>query len=493
MAQLGRFALEYGPEVIDGLAGLLFPASGARTRGGGRSASATPSLALDYRSDIALSAPAANGTFVRTPNPKVRTTSRECFITHREYVQDIIVPGGGMFDIIVDQPINPGNATLFPWLSSIANNYETYSFDKLDFIFEPQSSTGQGGTIMIAVDYDAVDLAPVSKTAMMNYKGAVQSPPWFACVYHCEPSDLHKYKQYYMTQSATTPTTTDEKTYFVGNIYLAANTAGTPEEVGGFYIEYTVRLFTPQVNNITPNASLIDSITVATDQTSYAPRYKGGTLDIMYDWGDLFQATPGNSMDIIIPRPGSYLVTLVVQSTSGAWDMETDSPPAGFTETSQLPLLSSLAAPDGYGYIAAFVNLQGPLWFQITRTIVLSGDPGAVWLTVTPFDQGSLEAMIPYLTPSPLPTLSKVQKFKRRIAGRAVPRVGAERKHLISAEDRAFEAECHREAQDIARRRRLGLPTETKGLQTAISEAQHTFLPFAEPGDNVPSSHSSSS
>lgn len=411
------------PEIVDGLASLLFPVSGTSAQKSGRNATASPNLGLSYANDLALSAPAANGLFSRNPRPRMRTTSSDCLVTHREYVQDIWVQGNDAFDIVFDQPINPGNSTMFPWLSAIANNYETYRFERLDFIFEPQSSTGNGGTIMMVVDYDAVDLPPVSKTAFMNNKDAVQSPPWFSCVFRCAPRDLHKYPQYYNTQSSTTPLSTDEKTYFVGNAYLAATTSGDPFIAGSLYIEYTVKFFTPQVNNITPNASMVEYFHTTGDLgTGFVQDVKAGTLEIAYDMQTLFQEQVPPEvipMEVVIARPGAYQLTLVVYPAAGIITLNTENPPSGFFQTSVVGNVNYYDPAVGETMIiATIINLKSPIWFTITHSVpaLATGPVTDGYFYVTPLDQNSLEALIPLADIPPLLNNSRMDKLKRRVA-----------------------------------------------------------------------------
>lgn len=58
-------------------------------------------------------------------------------ITHREYIADIVTgPDAGSFSYVT-YSINPGSTNLFPWLSNIAQNFESYKM--LGLVFEYKS------------------------------------------------------------------------------------------------------------------------------------------------------------------------------------------------------------------------------------------------------------------------------------------------------------------------------------------------------------------
>ena len=156
---VGSAAAGIARELIPELAGLLaFPTSGA-------GAVASPGLALSrkgYSGSMALSAPAANGTYVKHGRARMKNAGAGMRVTHREYIEDVTFGGSGLYLNVIAEPINPGNRLLFPWLASIASRFETYRFNSLKFIYEPQCGTDTDGTVMIAVDFDAIDPPPVA-------------------------------------------------------------------------------------------------------------------------------------------------------------------------------------------------------------------------------------------------------------------------------------------------------------------------------------------
>jgi hypothetical protein len=167
-------------------------------------------------------------------------------VTHREYLYDVV---SAIAFTASTTEINPGHLTSFPWLSRIANNYESYVFRSLKYLYEPQCSTATAGTIMLAVDFNARDPAPVTKTQVMAYEGAIRSPAWSSCSYDSPAADLHKRKTYYTRRG--TVTSGAQLDYDTGNFFLCVmGQAVAGSALGELYVEYTVDLFTPQINDV---------------------------------------------------------------------------------------------------------------------------------------------------------------------------------------------------------------------------------------------------
>lgn len=174
-------------------------------------------------------------------------------VRHREFFGDVLgstsafqlgIGDVGEQTLISVQPANP---VMFPYLSGLAKLFESYDFERLQIDYVPRCSTATAGFVAMAVDYDAKDAAPSSKTSLMSYHGAVASSPWQACSLICDRRDLHKMgRQLYTRLSSIT--STDSKTYDVGNLWLAVGGQGSAAQVGEVYVTYTVRLSTPQLN-----------------------------------------------------------------------------------------------------------------------------------------------------------------------------------------------------------------------------------------------------
>lgn len=395
---------------------LAFPTSGA-------SAMASPNLGIGgYNNSMALSAPAANGTYVKHTKARMRSSPSGMTVRHREYIQDIVFGTAGDYENVVSLPINPGNVEMFPWLASIATRFETYSFKSLRFIYEPQCGTENEGTVMMAVDFDVVDAPPVDKLQFMTYDGAVRSPPWFAAVYDCAKYNLHKFKQNYITSDFAAPAGTDAKTYFIGNLFVATQSQSDPFTAGELYVEYEIALSTPQLSDLQSAAGYVSQTAREVGGAYNPPAYASGELDVITDFD-----TPNSLLDgtYIIAKPGAYLVFAEASAPNNVGTFAIGyftTPPVGITAPSVLVLTQELDSTVGYASIVfGIANLNDPVYFKLFTS--LAGATGAVVVTlyILPFDSVTTRLLGPAFSPPLSPTLTLMEKFlhKRAVAHRA--------------------------------------------------------------------------
>lgn len=396
---------------------LAFPTSGA-------SAMASPNLGIGgYNNSMALSAPAANGTYVKHTKARMRSSPSGMTVRHREYIQDIVFGTAGDYENVVTLPINPGNVEMFPWLASIATRFETYSFKSLRFIYEPQCGTENEGTVMMAVDFDVVDAPPVDKLQFMTYDGAVRSPPWFAAVYDCAKYNLHKFKQNYITSDFAAPTGTDPKTYFIGNLFVATQSQSDPFTAGELYVEYEIALSTPQLSDLQSAAGYVSQTARETTGLYNVPAYATGELDVITEFD-----TPNSLLDgsYIIAKPGAYLVYAEASAPNNVGSFAigffVTPPPPGITQASSLILTNENGT--GFGFastVFGVANLTDPVYFKIFAD--LSGATGAIVVTlyILPFDSVTTRALGPAFGPPLTATQTRMEKFlhKRAVSHKA--------------------------------------------------------------------------
>ena len=120
------------------------------------------------------SIPVATARKFNTGTPTITNQGNSTTITHEEFFFDIFGNTSQTLPTFnsnagVAQIINPANPALFPWLSGICNSYETYKFLKLEFVYQGLCSTGTGGSVIMAVDYDPTDQSPLTKQDMLAY------------------------------------------------------------------------------------------------------------------------------------------------------------------------------------------------------------------------------------------------------------------------------------------------------------------------------------
>lgn len=274
--------------------------------------------------DSTTKAPIAVSMRTTTRQPRLKQRLNYVEITHREYVQDVSSSNAGF--AVRDFGVNPGVSATFPWLSQIAGRFESYLFQRLNFIYQPICPTTTSGSVMMAIDYDAEDDSPSSKTALMSFASAVRTNPWDAMVYNAAKSDLHKFGIQRFIRGSPLSTSSDYKTYDVGTLFLATQSTPSTAEttLGELYVEYTVRLFTPQITG-SPTASVtreqteIMTLTLpsgATGASLVSNIYGEGNSPIA--WLDTIQngsLTGTVRMLLDTTKLGPYLLNFVTQGT----------------------------------------------------------------------------------------------------------------------------------------------------------------------------------
>lgn len=194
-------------------------------------------------SSLMVAAPTNKAKIVRSGTPTTQYRSNgDVFVSNREYVADI---NGSTAFAINTFPVNPGMVVTMPWLSRLANNFESYIFESLEFSFDTESATTNTGTILLAVDYDASDAAPTTKAQALSYRGSVRASPWNPCVHSSLKEDIQKRKTYYVRAGAV-PANEDLNLYDTGNLFVitAGQTGATA--IGELWVKYRVRLMTPK-------------------------------------------------------------------------------------------------------------------------------------------------------------------------------------------------------------------------------------------------------
>lgn len=214
--------------------------------------SKSPSSNLSKQSNLSkgqsqnVNAPVARTQVRVVNNPKVRNgPAGDVTVTHREYINEI---AGSVAFAVNTFSVNPGLPGVFPWLSGIAQRYESYRFNSLKFCFETEAATSATGSLVMAIDYDADDPAPDSKTQAMSYRSSVRSAPWAACCLTSKKEDLSKRASYYVRGGALNANE-DQKLYDTGNLYVCTQSQAGTTVIGELYVEYQVHLMTPQIGS----------------------------------------------------------------------------------------------------------------------------------------------------------------------------------------------------------------------------------------------------
>jgi hypothetical protein len=329
--------------------------NGGRARKGGGKRRARAEQKFGFEDPLQRAAPVSQSKIVRTQRPKMTTLRNgDAVIVHREYIDEIIGGAGSpsafngqIFDI------NPGQASTFPWLSKIAANYESYSFKKLKFDYETEAASSLGGSLVMAVDYDATDAPPLTKQQAMAYRGSVRSAPWAACQHSSMLQDLSKLKTNFIRPGAQ-PAGTDLKTYDIGKLFVISQGVGaSAATLGELYVEYEVWLLTPVYDGI--GSSVVVGGSAFSDLGNGDDANPFGPNDDVTDPQSV-AVRVDNASIIYYDQPGEYIVTIDVKGTGLGFPILTAGP--GVVATT-LNFIINTALTNVIGYFDVRVNQAG--------------------------------------------------------------------------------------------------------------------------------------
>jgi len=148
-----------------------------------------------------------NSLMSGTPSMGTFDTKGGVRIQHREFIKDIF---SGPVSTFSNQSfvVNPGVASVFPFLAQIAANYEMYRFHGLTFEFvsatSPYGTTSLGVWIM-AMEYNAAAAAFTAKPQMENSDYAMSSRLDSHGMYGVECAPLTSANIYYYVRSTVNP------------------------------------------------------------------------------------------------------------------------------------------------------------------------------------------------------------------------------------------------------------------------------------------------
>lgn len=294
----------------------------------------------------------AYNTQVSSSQPKFFPTRDGMRVVHREYVGDVGVNSSG-FGIVNILQLNPGLASCGQWLSQIAGNFECYEFHKLRYVYQAAVPTSTAGTLFMAIDYDAADPAPATKTELMSNPSAISCSIWAStCLdYNCSKT---KYMSNRFTRISSV--SGDIKTYDAGNLYFAIEGTAA-DSPGNIYVEYDISLRLPQIPS---NLEFAQSLKITNAGTTALSNLNDG-----YHGNTLILNSLGGSSTVgswVCPTPGEWLLSFAIGGTAAG----TVTPTWTFSSG------SGAITDIGYAAISATANVG------IYEAILLVADAGAV-------------------------------------------------------------------------------------------------------------------
>lgn len=185
-------------------------------------------------------APAAIGrvTGKRAP-PKMKQSKDGVTVSHSELLTTVVSSSVANTFYVDSFVINPGKANVFPWLSTIAVNYDKYRISKMAVELVTFAPTSTAGRIGIAYDPDSTDEPPANKTEFFAMEKHIQGPVWQSVMLELPVPTKELF--------VNSHTTADSKLIDAGQfVVMSDNLSSTSTSLADVIVHYTVELRKPQ-------------------------------------------------------------------------------------------------------------------------------------------------------------------------------------------------------------------------------------------------------
>lgn len=327
--------------------------------------------------------------------PRVQNSLNGIRISHREFISD--VKSTTTFENTVFR-IQPGDQTVFPWLSQVALNFEQYRFHGLIFEYRATSADALNstntalGTVIMGTDYNVYADPFTNKQQMENNEYTTSTKPSNSMMHPIECHPRESQVDIRFTRTDVLPTQGDLRLYDVGNFQFATVGSQAEATIGELWCSYDIEFFKPQIS-VQPSAfsALIapQGVTKTSPFGVSDPTYYTNSMEVFLNTGtQSIQIPPGVKGTVLI----AFFVSLGTGSTTpsgfGLGQMTPDSN-IGLVpgETSEAILQgSSLAENPGSDTVAtnAFTWLVFLIDDPTQPTVIPAPTGNGTWNSGTP-------------------------------------------------------------------------------------------------------------
>jgi len=256
-------------------------------------------------------------------------SGRSVTVKHREFIQDIVGTVAYSNQVILN--LNPGLVNTFPWLCSVAEQFEQYRIKGMVFEYKTTSATAlvsgtntAMGVVMMATQYNANNPAFLDKIHLENYDFATSCVPSTSMLHPIECSPVQtSVEQLYVRSSYTTLTSQDLRLYDLGLFQLSTVGFQGTNTCGELWVTYEVEFYKPKLGQIPSlainekfqgNGVVTSTIPIGTSITlvsgNQPAQSPAGTNTVCPFWVSTASVNLG-----ILPV-GNYLITFYYSGTS---------------------------------------------------------------------------------------------------------------------------------------------------------------------------------
>lgn len=332
------------------------PISPSTQMGGDRNANKLPKYGRISQSSTSAGGVALGGSTTYAPvavsrninrrnNPRVSSRNGGMFIAHSEML-GAILSGTPTSDVTAFRSIgfraNPGMSSVFPWLSTLAVNFEKYKFSRLTFTLVPLVSTSFNGRIGVGFDFDSSDVPPGSRQEFYSLSTHCENMPWQACAVNVKCDNILRF--------TGTHVAADNKLIDLGQVVVMSDaiSGGTIAAAIPLYdliVDYEVELYEPQqalfaTQSFASSTPLTTGVAVGTGAD--VTKVSGPTV--------VTSIVPTSTTVLTITLPaGAYQITWFMNWSSGSPVITPTAPVAG--SGSKFTFFNPATTGEGIGYV----------------------------------------------------------------------------------------------------------------------------------------------
>jgi len=321
--------------------------------------------------------------------PVMHSTSESVVIRHREFIQNV---NSSTTFVVSEFAINPGLISTFPWLASIASNFQEYNFKGLVFEFKSTSADALNstntalGTMAMAIQYRAGATSFTTKQQVLNEMWSADSKPAnsFFMPVECAPAECPMDIQYIRTGALGS--SDDIKFYDLGKLALCSDGSQAASVVGELWASYEVCLRKPilggGIGNDVLSASIyrtgVDSTVLLGNNTALSGINSAGVT------------FPSGSRVVIPASPKKFLCVFQWLGAVGTWVL----PPIASASNVTYVLQNAQTAPGNgvgtnsngctYSIVCTCTDLSLPMYFQFNSGTFQT--PCYLYLNITEMD-----------------------------------------------------------------------------------------------------------
>ncbi len=191
------------------------------------------------------------------------------FVSHREYIGEV---AGSVGFVNTTYAISPYNPNLFPWLATLAANFECYRIHGLVFELNTEAtdyaSGANIGSIMMSTEYNANLPSFTSKIGMLNYEFTTSTKTSNNLYHGVECARDETVAPILFTYSTGSPgAVNDLRLSTLGNFQVATQGQASTAVVAELWATFQVELLKPRLGNPigVSSYSLFDNAPANTD------------------------------------------------------------------------------------------------------------------------------------------------------------------------------------------------------------------------------------